>query len=94
MTTSITYSLIIGLISVLTQAARGQQSSPVRLPAATIRSLPKGRYFVSVFHLDFKVHVSVAGSRLADFYNLLEFLKQIISSCCGNSGARITVCQS
>ena len=57
MTTSINYSLIIGLISVLTQAARGQQSGPVQLPPATIRSLPKGRYFVSVFRLDVKVNV-------------------------------------
>jgi hypothetical protein len=66
----------------------------IGLPAATIRSLPNGRYFVSVFRLDVKVHVAVAGSRLAEFYNLLEFLNQIISSCCGNSGARIAVCQS
>ena len=94
MTTSISHSLIIGLISVLTQAARGLQSGPVQLPAATIRSLPKGRYFVSAFRLDVKVPVSVAGSRLAEFYNLHEFMKQIISSCCGNSGARIAVCQS
>ena len=55
MTTSISHSMI----SVLTQAARGQQSGPVQLPAATIRSLPKGRYFVSAFRLDVKVPVSV-----------------------------------
>jgi len=36
MTTSISYSLIIGLISVLTQAARGQQSGPVQPPPATM----------------------------------------------------------
>jgi hypothetical protein len=35
MTISISYSLIIGLIRVLTQAARAQQSSPLQLPAAT-----------------------------------------------------------
>ena len=58
------------------------------------RSLPEGRYFVLVFCLDVRVHVSVAGSRLAEFYNLLEFLKQMISWCCGRSGARIAVCQS
>jgi hypothetical protein len=40
MTTSISYSLILGLISVLTQAARGQQSGPVQLPAATIAEEP------------------------------------------------------
>jgi hypothetical protein len=58
------------------------------------RSVPKGRYFGSVFRLDVKVHVPVAGSRLAEFYNLLAFLKHIISSCCGNSGARIAICRS
>jgi hypothetical protein len=41
MTTSINYSLIIGLISVLTLAARGQQSGAVQLPAATIAEEPK-----------------------------------------------------
>jgi hypothetical protein len=40
MTTRISYSLIIGLISVLTQAARGQQSGPAQLPAATISEEP------------------------------------------------------
>jgi hypothetical protein len=45
MPTSISYSLIIGLISVLTQAARGQQSGPVQLPAATIRSPSSVRYW-------------------------------------------------
>jgi hypothetical protein len=58
------------------------------------RSLPKGPYFVSVFGLDVKVPVSVAGSRLAEFYNLPEFLRQSLSSRCGNSGAQIAVCQS
>jgi hypothetical protein len=44
MTTSISYLLIIGLISVLTQAARGQQSGAVQLPAATItEESPKTR---------------------------------------------------
>ena len=43
---------------------------------------------------DAKSHVSAAGSRLVEFYNLFEFLTQLISSRCGNSGARITVCQS
>ena len=41
MTTSVSYSLIIGLISVLIQAARGQQSGPVQLPAATIAEEPQ-----------------------------------------------------
>jgi hypothetical protein len=43
---------------------------------------------------DAKSHVSAAGSRLAEFYDLFEFLTQLLSSRCGNSGARITVCQS
>jgi len=43
MTTRISYSLIIGLISVSTQAARGQQSGAVRLPAATIAEEPQKR---------------------------------------------------
>ena len=43
MTTRISYSLIIGLISVLAQAARGQQSGPVQLPAATIAEEPQKR---------------------------------------------------
>src|SRR3984893_6111854 len=41
MTTRISYWLIIGLISVLSQAARGQQSGPVQLPAATIVEEPE-----------------------------------------------------
>jgi hypothetical protein len=52
MTTSISYSLIIGLINVLTQTAREQQSGPVQLPAATIAAYPRGgissRYFASI----------------------------------------------
>jgi hypothetical protein len=43
MTTRISYSLIIGLISVSTQAARGQQSGPVQPPAATIAEEPQKR---------------------------------------------------
>ena len=43
MATRTSYSLIIGLISVLTQAARGQQSGPVQLPAATIAEEPLKR---------------------------------------------------
>ena len=58
------------------------------------RSLPKGRYFISAFRLDRNIQVSTAGSRLAEFYNLLAFLKQSISSCCENNGAQIAVCQS
>jgi hypothetical protein len=38
-------TLIIGLICPFTQVARGQQSDPVQLPAATIHSLP--RYLAS-----------------------------------------------
>ena len=44
--------------------------------------------------LDVKSHVSVADSRLVEFYLLFEFLTQLISSRCGNSGARIPVDQS
>ena len=40
MTTRISYSLIVGLLSVLGQAARGQQPSTVQLPAATIAEEP------------------------------------------------------
>jgi hypothetical protein len=58
MTPGISYSLIIGLISVLTRAARGQQSGPVQLPAATIGSLPKGdissRYFATTSKFTFQ----------------------------------------
>jgi hypothetical protein len=43
---------------------------------------------------DAKSHVSVADSRLVEFYLLFEFLTQLISSRCGNSGVRIAVCQS
>jgi len=43
---------------------------------------------------DAKSHVSVADSRLVEFYLLFEFLTQLISSRCRNSGARIAVCQS
>jgi hypothetical protein len=41
-----------------------------------------------------KSHVSAAGSRPVEFYKLFEFLTQLISSRCGNSGARIAVGQS
>ena len=58
------------------------------------RSLPKGQYFVSVFRLDVKVGGSVAGSRLAEFSNVFEFMKQSASSRCGNSGMRIAAGES